>query len=99
MYWTGDHYEAVGCKVKVEAATIIAFDQQKVDRLKRITRVDTVGEKDLGKVWYVKIKVDSAEFYTDSGEYPLNSKKRLLPMTSYILDKYILKKPVNDCYC
>lgn len=96
MYWNGAAYEAVGCKFKIDEATIIAFDQQRIDRLKRITRLDTIGEKDLGKVWYVKIKVDSAEFYTDSGEYPLNSKKRLLPMTSYILDKYILKKPVID---
>lgn len=92
MYWQGDHYEVVGCKVKIDHATVIALDEQKVKRLKRITRLDTIGEKDLGKVWYVKIKVDSAEFYTDSGDYPLNTQKRLLPITPYILNKYILEK-------
>jgi hypothetical protein len=96
MYWQGDHYEVVGCKVKIDHATVIALDEQKLKRLKRITRLDTIGEKDLGKVWYVKIKVDSAEFYTDSGDYPLNTQKRLLPMTPYILNKYILKKAVVD---
>lgn len=96
MYWQGDHYEVVGCKVKIDHATVIALDEQKLKRLKRITRLDTIGEKDLGKVWYVKIKVDSAEFYTDSGDYPLNTQKRLLPMTPYILNKYILRKAVVD---
>lgn len=92
MYWTGHQYQSVGCDVKVDHATVIALDQHKVDRLKRITRLDTIAEKDLGKVWYVKIKQDSAEFYTDSGNYPLNNKKVLMPMTKYILDKYILHK-------
>lgn len=92
MYWKEDHYESIGCKVQIDEATVIALDQQRADRLRRITRLDTIGEKDLGKTWYVKIKVDSAEFYTDSGEYPMDTRKRLLPMTPYILDKYILKK-------
>ena len=92
MYWTGDQYQSVGCSVKVDHATVIALDKQKLVGLKRINRLDTITEKDLGKVWYVKIKQDSAEFYTDSGTYPLNTKKRLMPMTPYILNKYILHK-------
>lgn len=92
MYWTGNEYQSVGCSLKIDHATVIALDQEKLDRLKRITPIDTLGEKDLGKVWYVKIKVDSAEFYTDSGTYPLDARKRLLPVTPYILNKYILKK-------
>ncbi len=91
MYWTGNRYQAVGCSVKMDQASIIALDEEKLTNLKRITRLDTIGGKDLGRVWYVKIKQDSAEFYTSAGEYPLNPKKRLLPMTQYILDKYILR--------
>lgn len=96
MYWNGDHYKTIGYKIKIDHATVIALDKEKLFSLKKINRLDTIREKHLGKVWYVKIKVYSAEFYTDSGEYPLNSKKRLLPMTPYILDKYILKKAVVD---
>lgn len=92
MYWTGDQYQSVGCSVKVDHATVIALDKQKLVGLKKINRLDTITEKDLGKVWYVKIKQDSAEFYTDSGTYPLNNKKKLMPMTPYILNKYILHK-------
>jgi hypothetical protein len=92
MYWTGDQYQSVGCSIKVDHATVIALDKEKLVGLKKINRLDTITEKDLGKVWYVKIKQDSAEFYTDSGTYPLNDKKRLMPMTPYILNKYILHK-------
>ncbi|KQB99944.1 hypothetical protein [Pedobacter sp. Hv1] len=92
MYWTGNEYQSVGCSVKVDHATVIALDRQKLVGLKKINRLDTITEKDLGRVWYVKIKQDSAEFYTDSGNYPLNNKKVLMPMTKYILDKYILHK-------
>ena len=92
MYWTGDQYQSVGCSVKVDHAAVIALDKEKLVGLKKINRLDTITEKDLGKVWYVKIRQDSAEFYTDSGTYPLNNKKKLMPMTSYILNKYILHK-------
>lgn len=92
MYWTGNEYQSVGCSIKVDQATVIALDKEKLINLKKINRLDTITEKDLGKVWYVKIKQDSAEFYTDSGTYPLNPKKRLMPMTPYILNKYILRQ-------
>lgn len=92
MYWTGNEYKSVGCSVKIDHATVIALDKQKLVGLKKINRLDTITEKDLGRIWYVKIKQDSAEFYTDSGTYPLNNRKRLMPMTPYILNKYILHK-------
>jgi hypothetical protein len=96
MYWTGNEYQSVGCSLKIDHAQVIALDRHKLNNLKKINRLDTITEKDLGKVWYVKIKVDSAEFYTDSGEYPLDIRKRLLPVTPYILNKYILKKGSAD---
>jgi hypothetical protein len=88
MFWTGDHYEPINCSQVLDDTPIIALDMQKVKRLKRITRPDTLRRKDLSKTWYVKINVDSIEFYTDSGSYPLESKKRLRPLTSRMLDKY-----------
>ncbi len=97
MYWTGDEYKAISCNETVDDTPIIAIDKQKMIRLKRITRPDTLGNEDLSKTWYVKINVDSIEFYTDSGSYPIDTKKRLKPLTSYMLTKYprgynILKK-------
>lgn len=91
MYWTGNNYEATGCDI-VGDTPIIALDEYKLAHLKRITKPDTLTLKDVGKVWYVKIKIDSPEFYTDSGVYPLDTNKVLKPLTQYILQKYVLRK-------
>ncbi len=88
MYWADDHYESIACSQKIKGSTIIALDKQKLNQLKRITRPDTLSKKDLAKTWYVKINKDSIEFYTDSGSYPLDSKKRLKPLTIHMLNKY-----------
>lgn len=90
MYWDGDHYEKVSRFHKVDAA-IIPF-QEKMAELKRITRLDTVTRNAIGHVWYAKPKRDSVDFFTDSGEYPMDRRKRLLPVTDYILKKYIFDK-------
>ncbi|MES2650636.1 MAG: hypothetical protein V4663_02795 [Bacteroidota bacterium] len=92
MYWASDHYQVVACNQKINGAIKIALNQEKIDRLRKITDLDTVGKKDIGRVWYIKIKPDSVEFYTDSGSYPLDSRKILKPMTNYMLNKYILSK-------
>jgi hypothetical protein len=87
MYWTGDHYQAISCNDKIEDFPIIALDTFKVNHLKRITRPDTLTGYSLTKVWYAKID-GKVEFYTHSGEHPVDHKKRLLPMSRLILSKY-----------
>ncbi|GGI23259.1 hypothetical protein [Pedobacter mendelii] len=89
MYWTGDEYQPVTCDTKLPEAAVVALDDNKVDHLKRITKRDTLTSYSIGKVFYGKIN-SKIEFYTDSGDNPVNNEKRLLPMTSYIFDKYIL---------
>ena len=92
MYWTGNNYEATGCDIIVGDTPIVALNKYKLEHLKRITKPDTLSQKDIGKVWYIKITLDSAEFYTDSGEYPLDIRKRLRPVSKFILEKYVLRK-------
>ncbi|RZK47850.1 MAG: hypothetical protein EOO87_21165 [Pedobacter sp.] len=88
MYWTGDHYEPIACDQKV-SASVIALDTFSVSHLKKISKRDTITTASIGKVHYTKVKIDSVDFYTTKGDHPTNSTKRLLPMTQYILDKYI----------
>lgn len=97
MYWTGDHYESINCDETAAAAAIIPYNK-KMAQLKRITRPDTLTMNAIGHVWYAKPKINSAEFYTDSGSYPLDQRKRLLPVTEYMLKKYIFsqKKPAQQ---
>ena len=92
MYWDGYQYKSIPCDEKAGHATIVALDTFKVTHLKKISRPDTITESDMGKVWYRKIKRDSIEFYTGAGEHPLDNKKQLMPLTDYILNKYVLQK-------
>lgn len=85
MYWAGDHYQPAACNEKVEG--LVALDLQKTAHFKKIDR-NQLSYESLGKVWYVKIG-GIIEFYTDSGFHPTHPEKRLLPLTSYILNKYI----------
>jgi hypothetical protein len=87
MYWTGDHYQAISCNDKIEDVPIIAMDTFKVNHLKRITRPDTLTGYSVRKVWYAKID-GKVEFYTHSGEHPVDHNRRLLPMSRLILSKY-----------
>lgn len=88
MYWTGDHYESIACDQKASAA-VVALDTFRVSYLKKIGKRDTITASSIGKVYYSKVKIDSVDFYTSGGDHPTNSTKRLLPMTQYILDKYV----------
>ncbi|MFD0940257.1 hypothetical protein [Pedobacter boryungensis] len=92
MYWTGNNYEATGCDIIIGDTPIIALNKDKLAHLQRITKPDTLTLKDVGKAWYIKITLDSAEFYTDSGVYPLDARKRLRPVSNFIIEKYVLSK-------
>jgi hypothetical protein len=91
MYWTGDHYEQVSCNEKINNTLIIALDSFKLLHFKKITQPDTITQKHVGNIWYIKTEGD-IEFYTAEGAYPADMKKRLKPATAYIIDKYILSK-------
>ncbi|MEH6306269.1 hypothetical protein RYH73_11485 [Olivibacter sp. CPCC 100613] len=96
MFWSGDHYQPVSCKEKIQDVTIIALDESKVDRFRKITRPDTLTERALGKVWYVKMTIDSLEFYTAGGFHPIYTSKKLKPLTDYILERHIQYKQPAD---
>ncbi len=91
MYWTGDHYEQVSCKKTIKDALVIALDSFKLVHFKKITTPDTITHQDIGRVWYIKNE-GNIEFYTSEGAHPVDMKKRLKPVTGYIIDKYILSK-------
>jgi len=95
MYWKDDHYEPISCSQRIDGAMIIALDSSRLTKFKRITRPDTITKKDIGKVWYIKIK-KHLEYYTDSGYYPLDPKLRVRPITDLIIDKYILSGQAPD---
>lgn len=87
MHWVGDHYETIACK-QTSSTPIIALNQGVLSRLKKINSPDTLTKYSLGRVWYAKID-GKPEFYTDSGMHPVDTVKRLKPITTYILTTYV----------
>jgi len=87
MYWTGDKYVAIDCNTRIPNAIILDLDTRKVAHFKRITRPDTLTKKDIGHVWRSK-KNGKVLFFTDSGNNPTDTSIRLLPLTSYMLERW-----------
>ncbi len=92
MYWKTDRYVPIACSEKIEGVEIIPLDKKMVKNFRKIMNPDTLTLKSVGKVWYGKPTVDSAEFYTMKGVYPIDKKKALKPATEYIIKKYVLDR-------
>jgi hypothetical protein len=71
--------------------TAAALDSEKTNNLKKITNWDTLTLGSIRNVWYVKYH-GNIELYTSPGFYPADQRLRLLPLTKYMYDKYIIPK-------
>jgi len=87
MYWAGTHYEPIKCEDVKGDLPVIHLDVKKLNNLKKIYLSDTLTQKSLGKVWYSRVD-KKHEFFTDSGMHPVDTVKRLRPLTSYILTNH-----------
>lgn len=88
MYWVGDHYEVIACDQKGKVGVpVIPLNQAKLNNLKRITQPDTLTKNSIGKVWYARFGGKN-EFFTDSGTHPIDTAKRLKPITNYIITNH-----------
>lgn len=88
MHWTGNRYEPIACDAQTSTTAIIGIDFQRLNHFKKINIPDKLTKYDLGKVWYAKI-YGKVEFYTDSGMHPVETDRRLKPLTEYMLSKYV----------
>jgi len=87
MYWTGDHYQITPCDIKHGDTALIAFDEQQAAQ-KKILNPDTISDNAIGRVWYIKIN-HGLEYYTTEGFHPVDTRRKLKPITSYMIEKYI----------
>lgn len=88
MIWREDHYERINCSEKFIHLHTYPMDHHLINSFKKITRPDTLTLHSVKKVWYINTK-GRVEFYTAPGPYPLDTTRRLLPMTDHILKKYV----------
>lgn len=87
MIWNDDHYEPTECNDHSSGKTLYPIKHDLVDYFKKINDPKALAPD--SKAWYGKYK-GNVEFFTDSGPYPLDTNRRVLPVTPHIYDKYIL---------
>lgn len=87
MHWVDDHYEGIACG-QASRTPVVPLNQTVLSRLQKINTPDTLTKYALGRVWYAKIN-GKHEFYTDSGMHPVDTAKRLKPITPYVLANYV----------
>lgn len=91
MYWTGNHYEPVKCDAYIAGATIIPLDLMRLKNQQKIPAVKLVTKTELKQAWYTKIDGEP-ELYRDSGVHPIDTTKKLRPLSQYMINKYDLDK-------
>jgi len=91
MYWDGSQYKSIAYDQKVNGSIIVPLDTFRLVHLKKIKNTAVITRNAIGKVHYSKIN-GKVEFYTTGGENPEDSNRRLLPMTEYMYEKYVLHK-------
>ena len=87
MCWNGEKYIEVDCQSKTQSYQVIGLDKNKLEGFVKITRPDTLGPKDVGRVWYSKINHE-VEFFTGPGYHPTEFGRSLKAATMRILDNY-----------
>lgn len=91
MYWVGNHYEPVRCDDRSINAVKIPLNLETLKSLEKINEADTLTKADINKKWYAKIN-GKPEYFTAGGMHPVDTAKRLLPLSNHIVTKYILDK-------
>lgn len=95
MYWADDHYEQVPCNEERKGRLILPLNVEKMKSFKRITREDTITERSIGKVYYIK-NSGVIEYYTADGNHPVEVTRSLKPLSRYMFDKYLGKQGIAN---
>lgn len=88
MFWADDHYEVISCNQKHRDTLIVALDSELLVHFKKIARPDTITDKAIGYVWYIRYR-GKYEFYTHEGYHPIEPLLRLRPITGYIIRNHV----------
>jgi hypothetical protein len=90
MYWNGEQYVEVTCDDTTAGRLLWPLKPDKLKEFRRITREDTITEKSIRKVYYLKLN-GNIEYYTASGNHPIDPMRKLRPLSEYMYKKYLLK--------
>lgn len=91
MYWTGYHYEPISCDKTADNSIIVPLNMNKMKSMKKLPFFTKVTKRDIGRMWWGKVD-GRPEYFTDSGMHPVDTTKRLLPLSAYMITKYETEK-------
>lgn len=95
MYWAVDHYEKAPCNEEQKDRLLLPLNEEKIKGFRRIMQEDTITEKSIGKVHYIK-RNKTIEYYTTGGNHPIEVTRSLRPLSAYMFDKYLRKQEVAN---
>jgi hypothetical protein len=95
MYWADDHYEKVPCNEDRKDRLILPLNEEKRKNFKRITKEDTITEKSIGIIYYLKNE-GKIEYFTTGGNHPVYVTRSLKVLSSHMFDTYLRKKEIPN---
>ncbi|WP_158655998.1 hypothetical protein [Sphingobacterium sp. HMA12] len=97
MCWNGIRYIQVDCQDKTQRYDVIGLNKEKLENFKRITKIDTLKEEDIGNIWYSKID-NEYEYFTGPGRHPVQRDRSLKALTKRIWNNQINVNAENKQY-
>jgi hypothetical protein len=91
MYWANDHYEKIPCNEEEKGRLIIPLNEEKMNNFKKITKPDTITERSIGMIYYLKNE-GKIEYFTMSGNHPVHINRSLKVLSAYMFGEHLAPK-------
>lgn len=91
MYWVNDHYEKTPCNKEITSQLVLPLNEEMMKNFKKITREDTITEKSIGVLYYLKTD-NKPEYFTRGGRHPVHTDRTLKKLSQHIFDTYLDKR-------
>lgn len=91
MYWADTQYVIMPCNEERIDRLKLPLDQERLNNFRRITREDTITERSVGRIYYIKNN-GVLELYTTGGHHPIEVNRKLNKLTEYMFNKYLSKQ-------
>jgi hypothetical protein len=88
MYWAGEQFKMGTYEVTHNDTPAFPVDTTLLANFRRITDLHTLSKHSIRRVWYAKIN-GQLEIFNQPGFHPVDTARRLLPLTAYMFNKYI----------
>lgn len=87
MIWRIDRYHAISCKENVGDSIMVALDEYRLEKFRKIMNTDTITKYSIGRLWYLKTD-NKLELFTIGGKHPIHSERQLNILNEEMFWKY-----------